>query len=241
MRLVSRHLVEQFVDSRIDDHDPGVRGADEADVDHPAIEGDQIVIEARGVEQPDGLGMIAELRPADRFPQFIHRPDAAGDGQKAVRQVGEHLLAFVHPRNDVQFGAAAMRDFGPDERIGDHPDHLAARFQGAVGDRTHQPEPAAAIDDPDAAARQRPADVARGFHIDRVFGGCGPAIDGNALHHSSNINWPTSIRRSPSRCRRRPEYRRPDASRRRRSKGSKSYRRDYARETTRSAIARVRG
>src|SRR3546814_4824345 len=96
---------------------PRVRGADKADLDHVAVEGDEVVIETRGVEQPHGLRMIAELRPADRLPQFVHRPDAAGDGEEAVRKVGEHLLAFVHSRDDVKFGDAAMRDLGADARV----------------------------------------------------------------------------------------------------------------------------
>src|SRR3546814_21073506 len=109
----------------------------------------------------------SELRPADRLPQFVHRPDAAGDGEEAVRKVGEHLLAFVHSRDDVKFGDAAMRDLGADERVGDDPDHLAAGFERAVGDRAHQPEPAPAVNDANPALRQRAPDVARGFDIDR--------------------------------------------------------------------------
>ncbi len=87
----------------------------------------------------------------------------------------------------MEFGDAAMRDFGADERVGNDSDHFAAGFQCAVGDRAHQPEPAAAIDDADPPLGQRAPDVARGFDIDRIFGGRGPAIDGKALHISSNI------------------------------------------------------
>src|SRR3546814_20346003 len=47
----------------------------------------------------------------------------------AVGQVGEKLLALVHGLDDAQFGAAAMGDFGADQRFGDDPDHFAARLQ----------------------------------------------------------------------------------------------------------------
>src|SRR5690606_32801699 len=103
------------------------------------------------------------------------------------------LLALVHARDDVEFGDAAVRDLGADERVGDDPDHFAAGLQCAVGDRAHQPEPAPAIDDTDTACRKRAADVARGFDIDRIFGRRGPAIDGKAFHISSNINWAVAL------------------------------------------------
>ena len=41
----------------------------------------------------------------------------------------------------------------------------------------------------DPTLGQRAADVARGFNIDRIFGGRGPAIDGKAFHMSSSISW----------------------------------------------------
>src|SRR3546814_6017730 len=75
-----------------------------------------------------------------------------------------------------------ISDWSSDVCSSDLPDHLAARLERRIGDRAHQPEPPAAIDDADAAARQRTADVARGFDIDGIGGGRGPAIDGEAFH-----------------------------------------------------------
>src|SRR3546814_17136837 len=95
---------------------------------------------------------------------------------------GELALSLVHPRDEMELVDAAVRDLCADERVGDHPDNLAARLERRIGDRAHQPEPPAAIDDADAAARQRTADVARGFDIDGIGGGRGPAIDGEAFH-----------------------------------------------------------
>src|SRR3546814_11182911 len=74
-------------------------------------------------------------------------------------------------------------DLGADERVGDDPDHLAAGFERAVGDRAHQPEPAPAVNDANPALRQRAPDVARGFDIDRIGGGRRHAIDGKAFPH----------------------------------------------------------
>src|SRR3546814_8837480 len=85
----------------------------------------------------------------------------------------------------MELGDAAVRDLCADERVGDHPDHLAARLERRIGDRAHQPEPPTAIDDADAAASQRTADVARGFDIDGIGGGRGTAIEGEAFHHTT--------------------------------------------------------
>src|SRR3546814_3998097 len=82
--------------------------------------------------------MIAELRPTQRLPQFVHRPRAAGDGDEAVGEIGEALLPLVHRLDDVEFGEAAMRHLGVDERLRDHPDHLAAGVERAVGDRSEE-------------------------------------------------------------------------------------------------------
>ena len=62
------------------DQDALMRRADEAGFRHAMVEGQQIVIKAEGIEQAHRLGMIAQLRPADCFPQFVHRAHAAGQG-----------------------------------------------------------------------------------------------------------------------------------------------------------------
>src|SRR3546814_17547589 len=65
--------------------------------------------------QPHRLGVIAELRPAYRLPQLVHRPDTAGDGEEAVGEVGEHALSLVHPRDDMALGDAARSE---ERRVG---------------------------------------------------------------------------------------------------------------------------
>ena len=58
----------------------------------------------------------------------------------------------------IQFGAAAVRDFMVDQRLRDDAEHLAAGVEHGVGDDPHQPQPAAAIDEVDAALDHRPAE-----------------------------------------------------------------------------------
>ena len=81
--------------------------------------------------------MIAQLGPTDRFPQFVHRADAARDSDKSVRQICEHAFAFVHAGDDMQFGEAAMRNLAADQRFRDHADNLAARFKTGIGYCAH--------------------------------------------------------------------------------------------------------
>ncbi len=75
-----------------------------------------------------------------------------------------------------------MRDLGIDQRLRDHPDHFAPRLERRIGDRAHQPELAAAIDDADPALGKAAPDRARGFDIDRVGRGGRSAIDCETLH-----------------------------------------------------------
>ena len=81
--------------------------------------------------------MIAKLRPANRFPQFVHRPNAAGDRDEAIGQVSKTCLSLVHSRNDMQFGAAFVSDFGPNQRFGNDADNFAASLQCRIGNRAH--------------------------------------------------------------------------------------------------------
>lgn len=152
---------------------------------------DQPVIEVCGVEQTHRLGVVTDLRPAHRLPQFVHRPGAAGQGDEAVGDIGERLFALVHRAHDVKLGAAAMRDLGIDQRLRDHADHLAARLQRRVGNRAHQPQPPAAIDHPDPALGEGTADETGILDIDGIARGGRAAIDGETVegrHGCSSIS-----------------------------------------------------
>ena len=159
-----------------------MRGPDEAHFGHVPVECDQMVVEPEGVEQAHGLRVIAELRPAHGFPQLVHRPDAAGDGDEPVAEVGEALLALVHAGDGVELGAVGVGNLAAGERIGDHPDHLAPGIERAARHSSHQPEPPAAIDDPDPALRQGAADLAGELDVTRIGGRRGPAVDGQTVH-----------------------------------------------------------
>jgi hypothetical protein len=74
----------------------------------------------------------------------------------------------MHGLYDVKLGTAAMRDFRADQCIRDDADHFASRLQRRVGNRAHEAQPPATIDDADAALGQGAADMARRFDIDGI-------------------------------------------------------------------------
>jgi hypothetical protein len=194
MRLVRRHPRQQQFEIGLGEQDPGVRRADKPAGDHVLVEREKMVEKPEGVEQPDRLGVIAQLRPAHRFPQFVHRADAAGQRQKAVGQIGKRLFAFVHARYHTQFGAAGKGDFGLRQRLGDHPDHFAAGIERALRHRAHQPAHAAAIDHADPALSEHGPGLARQRHVTGIGRGGRSAIDRDPFQaRSSTISFAVAL------------------------------------------------
>ena len=75
-----------------------------------------------------------------------------------------------------------------------YPD-FAARRKRRIRHRTHQAQPAAAIDNADAALGKPSTHSARGFNIDRISGCCRSAIHSEAFQaaKSSNINFAVAL------------------------------------------------
>ena len=195
MRLVRTHPVQQGLQRIGRDHDALVGGPHETFACHAGVEGDQIVVEAEGVQQAHGLLVIAKLRPADRFPQFVHRSHSAGKGNETVRKIGKRLFTLVHSGNHVQLSTIGIGYFGAGERFGNNADHLAPGRQRAAGQRAHQAQPAAAIDHADAALRQLGTHRTRKLDIARIGWAGRPAIDGKTAHFTANppgsvLRWP---------------------------------------------------
>ena len=189
-----RHFGEQTVQPVVDQQQAAMLGAQETHLAHLADEFDQPVIEACDVQQSHWFRMIADLRPAHRFPQFVHRAGAARQRHEAVGQVGERLFALVHGAHDVKFSAAAMRDLGIDQRLGNDADDFAARLKRRIRDRAHQAQPTAAIDDADATFGKRATNGLGAFDIDGIGGGRGATVNGQTLHRrSSSINFAVAL------------------------------------------------
>ena len=156
-----------------------VGAADEVGLDGAVEEVEQPGEVPVDVEEHDRLGDQPELVPRQQLERLVERAEAAGQGDEPVGQLGHPGLALVHRVDDLQRGHAEVGDLGPHELVGDHADDLAAVLEGGVGDGTHQPDVAAAVHEPEAAAgdrraealgvleeRRRSADVGAAEHAD---------------------------------------------------------------------------
>lgn len=61
------------------------------------------------VEQANGLGVDANLRPSDDLEQLVEGAEAAGQSNESVGKLGHHRLAFVHPAHFAQLRQVRMR------------------------------------------------------------------------------------------------------------------------------------
>src|SRR6185369_668844 len=112
---------------------------------------DHAIPEAIDVQQTEGFGVIAERIPAPCLEQFIQRSDAAWKRKESIREIGHLRLALMHGVDRVKLGDSRVSDFEVHQRSWDDAVDLAARLEHAVGDQSHQPEPASAIDEVDTA------------------------------------------------------------------------------------------
>ena len=73
-----------------------------------------------------------------------------------------------------------MRQLPIHETLRDHADDLAAGGERRLSDGAHQPDPPAAVHEPDAALRETLPDVARRGHVARLVAGAGTAEHADA-------------------------------------------------------------
>src|SRR4051812_36524686 len=137
----------------------------------------QAVVVAADVEDAHRLVVQAELAPGVDLDQLLERAGAAGERDERIREVGHEGLALVHRADLVELRQPLMGDLAPDEVAGDDTDHLAAVLERRVGHDPHQADVRAAVDDADAAARQRAREAGRR----RGVGGVAPRV-GSGVH-----------------------------------------------------------
>ena len=125
--------------------------------------------------------MLAELLPGHLLDQFLQRADTAGQRHEGVRAFEHQPLALVHVVGDDQFRHPAQGDLAGAEEARNDAGDGAAVVEHGFGDRAHQPDRTAAIDQPDAAFRQQSAENRRGFKETRIGAGAGAAIDADRL------------------------------------------------------------
>ena len=130
--------------------------------------------------------MSAELLPGHLLDQFFQRADAAGKGDECVGAFEHQPLAFVHVRRDDQLGQVRIHALAVGKKIGNDPGHGAAVIQHGFGDRTHQTDRSAAINEANTVLSEHLAQRDRSFHETGVRAGAGTAIhaDGFDLVHA---------------------------------------------------------
>ena len=77
--------------------------------------------------------------------------------------------------HDPEFREARVRELAVHQALWDHPDHLAIGRQRSVGDRAHQSDLPAAVDDADAAGRKTGAQRRGERAVRRIVPGAGAA------------------------------------------------------------------
>ena len=135
-------------------------GAQEALGHRVVEERREAVVEAAHVQQPAGLAVHPELRPGDDLEELLEGAQPAGQREEAVGQVGHQRLALVHRVDGAQVGQAEVGDLALEQRLRDDAGDLAAGLEHRVGQRAHQPDARAAVDQADAAPGQQLAELA---------------------------------------------------------------------------------
>lgn len=163
------------------DHFP-VCGMKEPIADGASEEAEQVIEIAFRIEQRDGLAVEAELRPGESLEQLIERAEASGQGEEGIGEFAHEGLAVVHGFDDVLAGEARVGDLLVYERLRDDADDLAARFERGIGERAHEADAGAAVDEAQPAAGDFRACAAGGFE-ERIAGaGAGAAEDTDGAH-----------------------------------------------------------
>ena len=112
------------------------------------------VEEARDVQQPARLAVVAELRPGQRLEQLVERAVAAGERDEGVRQLGHLRLALVHRLDDVQPGEPPVHHFPLEQAPRRDAGNRHALGERRLRQHPHQPDAAAAVHEAEACPRK---------------------------------------------------------------------------------------
>src|SRR6185312_14025369 len=138
---------------------------------------------SRDVGDDHRLAVQAELPPGQHLDGLVERAEAAGQYRESVGQLEHALLALMHAGDDDQVLNAAMRHFAVVEMTRHDAGDAAAGGERGVGERAHEPDAAAAIDELDAGLREQRAETRRRLAVAGVDARRRAAIDAQALDH----------------------------------------------------------
>ena len=113
--------------------------------------------------------MDAQLRPGPLFENLFKRPRSARQSNKAVGQRRHFSFPFVHILHHMQLRQPAVGNFPLHQAARHYADDRAPGLQRRIGNRPHQANFAAAIDNSQSLLRQHVANPSGSFEIQRMF------------------------------------------------------------------------
>lgn len=132
-------------------------------------EAEQVAEEAIDVEHADRFLMDSELGPGKDLAEFIERPESSRQRDESFCPYLHRGLPFMHRQRDMDLGERLVGDLAFHQRAGDEPDYPSAGRERGIGDRSHQPDIATAIDELDAAPGDLPSEGLRRLPVRRVL------------------------------------------------------------------------
>jgi hypothetical protein len=137
-------------------------------LDHAVEQRQERSRRAGDIGDQDRLVVQLELAPGEDLECLVERSQPAGEADEGIRHLEHAALAAVHAVGDDHFVQRGMRHLAAHEEIRDYPDDIASRGKRRIGECAHQPDPAAAINQPDTGPREPRAHRPGGFEEGRV-------------------------------------------------------------------------
>tara|TARA_B100000609_G_C17222097_1_gene440881 strand:- start:8666 stop:9100 length:435 start_codon:yes stop_codon:yes gene_type:complete len=117
------------------------------------------------VQDPDGLGVKAQLTPRHHLKQLFERAKATGHRDESLCKLGHHSFSFVHIFDDMKLLQSHVCDLFFVERLWDHALYDTTISENSFGDRPHQANASASVNQLDLARRHRLSKHTRLFDI----------------------------------------------------------------------------
>ena len=84
-----------------------------------------------------------------------------GKNGERIRSLRHQTLALVHALDHHQFRHTGMRQLGIAQTRRNDPDYFPAAGQSSIGEKTHEPDPPAAVNQPDPGGGQASPELGR--------------------------------------------------------------------------------
>ena len=116
-------------------------------------------------------------------------PKPPGSTAKASDISNMRCLALMHAVDDDQLAGAAMANLDLVQMVRDDADHIAAAGERGIGERAHQPDAGAAIDEADSPCGHGAAQFAGGLRMAAIDANPAGAIDAKGRVEAHSIDF----------------------------------------------------